>query len=180
MKKLLLRVSVLVHAVLLYSSCNKDATPNSHTPYFPLQIGNYWQSNEKNYIKVIGKKKIAGNEFYVLAARIGGDSRDTMYYRIDDKLNLIQAHFRKQTPTVIFLTKAKFNAQIGDMFYTTSMDDPANELVEVVEKSEDKIKFKYSRSNSEHTTSYFVEYKRGLGVVDNFKQIRVNGSLYTF
>lgn len=31
--------------------------------YLPLQIGNYWKANDKNFIKVIGKRAIQGKEF---------------------------------------------------------------------------------------------------------------------
>jgi hypothetical protein len=177
MRNLLINLILLIG--ILHPCCKNETLRENYTAYLPLKVGNYWKINEKNYINVIGKKKIEGKEFYIVFARIGGDVRNTTYYRIDENLDLIQAEFRKLTPTVVFLTKAKFNAQKGDVFYTSSMGDPANRLVEVIEKTEDRIKFKYSLLNGD-SLIYYEEYKKGIGFVNNYKDIYINGSSYKF
>jgi hypothetical protein len=59
------------------------------------------------------------------------------------------------------------------------MDDPANKLVEVVEKTEDRIKFKYSLLEGD-TLTYYEEYKKGIGFVDRFNEVFISGKLYKF
>jgi hypothetical protein len=77
--------------------------------------------------------------------------------------------------------KAKFNSSMDDTFFTLN-DSSYNDLkVTTIFKSEDTMQFEYQMVyhpilNSKHN----IVYKKGLGPVENWKEVRIDGVIYKY
>lgn len=84
--------------------------------FVPLQTGNYWKVDDKNYLEVIGNKRFNGTEYAECVRHLDFLSfLDTSYYRVDGSGVLIR-YFRSldsEAPMTKFCTYQgeRFNFQ---------------------------------------------------------------------
>jgi hypothetical protein len=155
-----------------------DRYQYSSDSFLPMAVGNYWRINHQNYTEITDTLLIEGVLYYEFYTLIGGDASLTEYLRIDNENNLIQ---RSPTNANWNYVKAKFNSSIGDTFFTLK-DSSYNDLkVTTISKSENMIQFEYHMAyHPSLTNKHSVEYRRGLGPVENWKEVRIDGVIYQY
>ena len=171
---------IIAFLLICISGCKKedktDDTFNSDS-YLPMKIGNYWKINSDNYTEITDTIRINGFLFYKFYSIIGGDGRDTHYLRIDENNDLIEKI--PDRPDMRF-THAKFNSKIGDKFHFEDTA-PFYYLVSVIYKRHDIIKFEFKWiSDPRLAGSYTKTYKKGMGFIGIWKEIRINETTYKF
>jgi hypothetical protein len=174
-----------LHACTQVKDC---CTPTSNKNYLPLAIGNYWRVDADNYMEVIGKTNLNGNEYFVLSSYIKEVpnpvfSKDTFYLRIDEQNNLIQG--------------SKLNPKYTEVIANFDMVNGAEVqgsvgTIRVIERIENRIQFRHDcLVCSFFPTYYFSTYlkdigfagrsfifSRSFGLVKPFKEARINGVIY--
>ena len=178
------KILFLVTILLYVTSCESNDPEISKTvdsyqyfsdSFFPLAIGNYWRMNDQNYTEITDTILIAGVLYYEVYSRIGGDASLTEYLRIDNENNLIQRSPRNPAWNYI---KAKFNSSIGDTFFTLK---DSSLKVTTISKSEDIMQFEYQMVYHPLLSSkHIIVYKKGLGPVENWKEVRIDGVIYKY
>lgn len=171
----------LILATITISSCEKSLhepkNENQCESFMPLQIGNYWRVNEKNYSEIQDTVRIKGKLFYKVYSLVGGDVKAVNYYRIDENQNLISSS--PQNPDHQYL-KAKFGANVGESFQTIGDKSYNDYKVTVLEKTSTTMTFSFdmiyhpSLKGQTHT----VTYLKGLGWKDIWIEIKVCGKVY--
>ena len=180
-------ILLLITIALSFTGCesndaeiNRTEDSNQYVAdsFFPMAVGNYWRINDQNYTEITDTIRIEGVLYYEVYSLIGGDASLTEYLRIDNENNLIQ---RSPTNVDWNYVKAKFNSSIGDTFFTLK-DSSYNDLkVTTISKSEDDIQFEYQMTyHPILTNKHIVVYKKGLGLVENWKEVRIDGVVYTY
>ncbi len=182
-------VTMLVFLSFISTGCKKekqvetyDNPPLNNESYLPMQVGNYWKINDQNYTKILGTKTISDQLFYEVVSLIGGDAGSVQYLRINDDGDLIEM-YPDGSSTVY--THAKFNAEEGGIFYTTGRGDLSDNMVKLVEKKDDIIKFEWDmvyHPNMKGHKSY-RSYKKGLGFfeeINPYTEIKIGEDIYRF
>ena len=148
--------------------------------FFPMAIGNYWRANDENYTEITNVILIEGVLYYKVHSLIGGDVSSTEYLRIDDENNLIMSYPNATWKYV----RAKFNSSIGDTFFTLNDSSYSDLKVTTISKSDDAMEFEYQRVYDDHpfliSDKYNMTYKKGLGPVANWKEVRIDGIIYKY
>ena len=78
--------------------------------------------------------------------------------------------------------QAKFNSSVGDTFFTLN-DSSWNDLkVTTIAKTEDTMEFEYQMvyHSALNSGSYSMVYKKGLGPVGKWKEVRIDGVIYKY
>jgi len=165
---------------LLINGCEKNNQlypDTSDESFLPMQVGNYWKLNDLNYTEITDTVRINGELFYKFYSLIGGDAIATEYLMIDNNQNLFGSD--PDTPEFKFL-HAKFNANVGDVFYTLNDSSVNDYRVEVVKINDSEIEFKYQMIYHPALSEHSVTYIRGIGKEDNWKEICIDGTVYYF
>ena len=175
----------VIPAILSLTGCEDHKIVRSIDSYqyhsdsfFPLAIENYWRLNDENYTEITNEVLIQSDFYYKVYSLIGGDATLTEYLRIDDENNLIKSYPGSSSNYV----QAKFNSSVGDTFFTLN-DSSWNDLkVTTISKSEDMMEFEYQMvyHPTQSSSSYSMVYKKGLGPVDKWKEVRIDGVIYKY
>jgi hypothetical protein len=177
-----LSFSCLILLLLLACNRNENETGKLKTAedsFFPLEVGNYWKINDQNYTEIRDTVRIGGKSFYELYSIVGGDATSTVYYRLDEENNLIEGY--PENPSEHYL-HAKFNADVGEVFYTLNDKTVNDYQVTVKSKSDSSIVFEFDMVYHPNLKGqkHLVEYIRGIGRKDIWKEIRINGIIHRF
>lgn len=173
----------IIPAVFLISSCKKKdpekPVETASQSFLPLQIGNYWQTNEENYIKIVDTVRISGELFYKASYLTGGDVFGDLYYRIDENQNLIEGSIKN--PGYRYIV-AKFSAGAGDSFQTLGDQSNNDYKVTVIEKTDTKMSFSYNMIYNPYLKDHphIRSFIKGLGWADNWKHVKIDDRIYTF
>jgi hypothetical protein len=175
--------------MMALSACKKDKANLSdlvrdHKPvttstsFDPMQIGNYWKTDDQDYTEIQDTLRIGGYLYYKFFSLIGGDGVVTQYLRIDDNQNLVEA---LPSDTTFHYLHAKFNANVNDTFNTITNQNANNFQGTVIYKSDTKISFRYNSTfPSGNSTTFVVTYYKGIGPDGNYKTIKINGIVYNY
>jgi hypothetical protein len=168
--------------ILCLTSCEKDDDQESNYAiglYLPMKLGNYWKINNSNYKEIIDTVRINGDLFYKFYELTGGDAFTNRYLRIDENGNLIEKYPKYPETTY---THAKFNSKVGEKFWTLGDRSVNDCLVVNTYKKEGIIKFEFDPVNhSKLKGSKNIEsYKIGLGFVGNWKEVKIDNTIYNF
>jgi hypothetical protein len=177
-------ISRLSFVFLIMVSCIRNENDSSslkmkEDSYFPLHIGDYWKIDDQNKTEVKDTVRIDGKLFYQLYSIVGGDATSTVYFRLDEDNNLIEGY--PEDPSAQYL-HAKFDAAVGETFYTLNDKTINDYLVTVKSKSDSSMVFEFDMvyhpnlKGQKHT----VEYIKGIGRKDIWKEVRINGIVYKF
>ncbi|GAB3425990.1 hypothetical protein GCM10027516_29350 [Niabella aquatica] len=165
------------------SACSKKGVNKQYSyegdSYLPMEVGNYWRTNDENYIKITDTKMIDNGLFYEFSSRIGGDVFGKNYYRIDKDNNLIEKF--PDHPGSVY-THAKFGAKVGDVFYTTGKKDWNDLYVKITYKGDEQITFEYDMINHPNLKGQksYRSFKRGFGFAQNWKEVKIGDKVYKF
>ncbi len=183
--KMLIKTLLFSTLLLIFISCIQDSDNSndigSETSdgFLPLHVGNYWKINEENYTVILDTIRINNNKFYHVSTLDGGDAYLIQYLRIDEDHNLISSY--PDNPEFKY-TMAKFNAELGDSFFTLNDSTVNDYKVTVITKNDTLIEFEYELiyhsmlKGSKHTNSF----KKNIGWVDNYSEVQINGNIFTF
>lgn len=173
----------LILFILLISpiGCTKDEDGDTNDfnsdSFYPMSIGNYWKMNDENFTKIVDTLRIQGNLFYKFYSLIGGDMTGTEYFRIDDENNLIGGSISNPEHKS---THAKFNSSVEDTFYLLNDILLSPYRIVMTFKNDDTIKFEWETINHPNLHSKFTKtYKRGFGLVGNWKEVCINNKVIT-
>jgi hypothetical protein len=150
---------------------------NSSESFLPMEIGNYWRNGEHTYIEIQDTLRIGSNLYYKFYSLTGGDVYSTTYMRLDAENQLWEGY--PTTPGKEYL-KAKFNANVGDTFYTLNDQSWNDYQVKFIEKSEDKRVFEMDMvyhpnlKGQKHTVTYY----KGKGFEGPWESVRISGVVY--
>lgn len=170
------RTKIVSYLIVLavFMSC-KSSTSNQvdkSLGYLPLQVGNYWEYDDRNYIEIKSKKEIEGHVYYEFYKLMGGDAFSIEFLRIDFNDNLVG--ISEDDPNFKY-TRAKFNLNKNDVFCTIGDGSINDALVTVTEKTEDKMTFRNELVSGVVYTETFV---KGIGFYDeDLKEIRIGGKV---
>ena len=170
---------IVTFLLIIISGCRKEHTtvvPFNSDSYLPMKIGNYWKINSDNYTEIKDTIRIKGFLFYKFYSLIGGDGLAIEYLRIDENNDLIEKI--PDHPEVTY-THAKFSSKIGNKFYFEDTA-PLNYLVTVIYNKQDIIKFEFKNISRPELGGYIKSYKKGMGFVGNWKEVRINETTYKF
>lgn len=142
--------------------------------FLPMAIGNYWKVDFNNYTEIKDTIRIDGALYYEFYSLIGGDAIQREYLRIDSENNLISGSPRLSWSRV----EAKFNSSAGDTFVMSSYDGVHHVKVTTISKSDDTIEFEYEPAAAYN--KYNLKYKKGLGRISNWKEVRIDGIVYEY
>lgn len=182
--------SLIILTAVLFSfiGCDSDSEGDpklaDNIQYFsdsflPMEIGNYWKINEDNYIEIVDTIRIKGDLFYKFYSLTGGDASGTKYLRIDNENNLIEKS--PVLPSWEYI-HAKFNAPVGDKFYTLSDSSVNDYEVTLSFKDDTSVKFTFKMVYHEilKGQEHIVAYKKGLGFDDRWKEVSISGTIYRY
>ena len=129
-------LSLLLISLLLVTSCRKEKIEIEKTgpaeSFLPMEIGNYWR-NKEAYIRILDTVRFDGRLYYKFLSVLSNDMLFQEYLRIDGQKQLwsgIPGNSGKE------YLKARFNAKLGDTFYTLNDQSWNDYLVKLIEKSE--------------------------------------------
>lgn len=169
---------------LFLMGCSKngsdvDETIDPSNSFLPMQIGNYWRVDEGNIISITDTLRIDGDLFYKFESLWGYDVVGTEYLRLDKDNNLIERS--PLYPESVSL-RAKFNAAVGTKFFTLNNQTVNDYEVTLKSIENDVITFEfdmvYHQNLKGHT--HIVAYKKGLGFVDNWTEVKIGNVIYKF
>lgn len=172
MKKTMLQYFSII---VLFASCKapqRDQEPASS--FLPMKIGNQWTIDSQNYTEIQDTLRMDGKLYYKFYSLIGGDAVSTAYLRIDENNQLMESWPEAKGKEY---TRAKFNGQIGDSFFTLN-DGTANDYkVTVIEKTDTKITFSLEMIYHDNMKgeSHKVTYIKGQGLDEGWKSIKIDG-----
>ncbi len=178
-------VAMLVFLSFISVGCKKEKQAEAHNnppvnndSYLPMEVGNYWKTNDQNYTEIRGTKTIHDQLFYEFFSLVGGDAVSVRYLRINENGDLIEM-YPDGSSTVY--THAKFNAEVGDIFYTTGEEDWNDYMVKLIEKEDDVIKFEWDMAYHPNLKGhkFYHSYKKGFGYFGH-KEIKIGDDIYRF
>ncbi len=147
--------------------------------FLPMSVGNYWKINEQNYTEIMDTVRIEGDLYYEFYSLTGGDASSTKYLRIDHDNNLIE---RIPANTEWRYVRAKFNAPAGHKFYTLNSETVNDYEVTVVSNNDDTVQFSFDMVYHPNFKGHphMVSYKKGLGLIENWKEVKIDSTVYTY
>lgn len=175
MKKTILLSLILP---LFFIACTMQNKKNMKTEpsksFLPMQIGNYWKNNAQNYTEIQDTLRIDGKLYYKFYSLVGGDAVSTIYLRIDDNNQLFESWPSAQGKEYL---RAKFNANIGDTFFTLNDKTVNDNKVTITKKTDHKITFSFDTVYQPNLKGHpnEVSYIKGQGFEGNWKELKING-----
>lgn len=137
--------------------------------FYPMAVGNYWQEENGNYRLIRDTIRVGGVLYYEFES-LSGDIVFRERLRIDNENNLIQQSGGQD------YIMAKFNSSVGHSFSTLY-----DLTVITISKSDNRMKFEYRNKYypGAHST-YTKAYKKGLGPVSEWKEVRIDDVVYKY
>ncbi|MNL06390.1 hypothetical protein D3C87_1270240 [compost metagenome] len=172
-----IKIQHFLPLLFFFVACKSDQTTGDATNSFlPLQIGNYWKIDAQNYTEIQDTIRIDGKLYYKFYSLVGGDAVSTAYLRIDENGKLKESW---PDATDKEYTRAQFNSNVGDSFYTLNDTTTNDYKVTVVEKTDEKITFSFDMVNHDNLKGkpHQVTYIKGIGLDDNWKSIKIDGKI---
>jgi len=144
--------------------------------FLPMQVGNYWKIDSQNYTEIQDTIRLDGKLYYKFYSMVGGDAVSTAYLRID-KNNLLLESWPSAAGKEY--TRAQFDSNVGDSFFTLNDHSINDYKVTVIEKTDKKITFSFDMiyHDSLKGQPYEVTYIKGSGLQDQWKHIKINGKI---
>jgi len=173
----------LLLIVLLMTACKKDyqstdiKTTDSSESFLPMEIGNYWRINKENFTEIRDTVRIGNKLYYEFYSLIGGDGISITYMRIDEENQLLESF--PSEPGKQYL-HAKFDANVGDVFFTLNDQTWNDYKVKLIDKTANEMTFEYDMvyhpnlKGHPHNTTYI----KGKGFSGNWKEVKINGVVY--
>ncbi len=164
---------------LIFVACKTPQVRNGSNPaqsFLPMQIGNSWKMDARNYTEIQDTVRIDGRLYYKFYSLTGGDAVSTAYLRIDENNRLMESWPEANGKEY---TRAQFNSKLGESFFTLN-DRTANDYkVTVTEKSDNKITFSFDMVYHEKMKGqpHQVSYIKGSGLDDQWKSIKIDGKI---
>jgi hypothetical protein len=174
-----MNIKILQFMLLLFFfvACKPNqTTSDAANSFLPLQIGNYWKIDAQNYTEIQDTLRIDGKLYYKFYSLVGGDAVSTTYLRINENGKLMESW---PDGTGKEYTRAQFNSNVGDSFYTLNDKTTNDYKVTVVEKTDEKITFSFDMVNHENMKGkpHQVTYIKGIGLDDKWKSIKIDGKI---
>jgi hypothetical protein len=178
------RIYIVFGLLMILFSCSNDndwPIPQDES-FLPMQIGNYWKIDDDNFTEITDTLRIQGEVYYKFYSLIGRDAIGIDYLRIDDEQNLVGSN--PDYPNFRY-THAKFDASVGETFWTMGNQSINDFKVTLTEKNDNLRTFEHHRFYQNHEEKLFISYTRGLGwnfnyYLRDFKEIKINGVVYRF
>lgn len=163
---------LLLPFVFLACKSNKINQEASQS-FSPMQIGNYWQINAQNYTEIKDTMRIDGKLYYQYSSLIGGDAVSETFLRIDENNQLQESWPSAEGKEY---TRAKFNANVGDSFFTLNDHSTNDYKVTVVKKTDQEMTFSFEMIYQENIKGekHQVTYVKGIGLKEDWKSIRID------
>lgn len=159
-------------------STPKTSIPSVQDSFLPMQVGNLWKMGDQNYTTIQDTTNIDGKLYFKFYSLIGGDAVDIKYLRINEANELVEAY--PGQPKKIY-THAKFNAKVGDEFYTLGDQSTNDYRVRVIQSTPTRMTFELEMMFHQNLkgSKHRVSYLKGIGFDDHWKQIIINGKSIT-
>ena len=150
---------------------------SSSESFLPMEIGNYWRNGDHTYTEIRDTVRFDGKLYYKFYSLIGGDAISEEYLRIDDHNQLWSGNPGNSGKEYL---KAKFDAKVGDTFYTLNDKTWNDYLVKLVEKSETKRVFEFDMVYHPNLKGqkHNVTYIKGKGFEGPWQSVRISGVVY--
>lgn len=202
-----LRASLLVVVTVLSSACdsnNDDDDDDFLKPasdYLPLEVGNYWEFKALGadaeeiveHREVTGMANVNGRDYYAVVSQFHQtDEKDTVFYRIDDGLNVYTYRTGMENEQL----KYKLLAEDGETWsYPMTVDDTMDVTVHIETVETPVRRIKHCKSyyfdarrwaDEEHTTTlaagvgFLKEYSNAWGMGKILSKASIGGNVIGF
>ena len=171
----------LILLSLILNSCelqNVEIEKDSPSETFlPMEIGNYWKKGTHTYTEIQDTLRFDSKLYYKFYSLVGGDVISVRYFRLDESNQLLEGY--PSDPGKEYLM-AKFDAKVGDTFFTLNDQSWNDYQVKLIEKTQDKRVFEFDMiyhpnlKGHPHTVTYF----KGKGFEGPWDSVRISGIVY--
>lgn len=171
---------IILHLLLLpfiLLACNSNTINQEASESFsPMQIGNYWKTDAQNFTEIKDTVRIDGKLYYQYYSLTGGDAISETYLRIDENNQLKESWPSGEGKEY---TRAQFNANVGDRFFTLNDQSTNDYQVTVIKKTDQEITFSFEMIYQDNMKGekHEVTYVKGIGLKDNWKSIRIDDQI---
>ncbi len=178
-------LTYVIVIAILFTACKKTTELTAYTDlntpvessFLPMHIGNYWKKGSASVIEITDTLRIGGQLYFRFRTRIS-DTYATQYLRIDEQNRLWEGY--PLTPGTEYL-HAKFDAAVGDTFYTLNDQGWNDHKVRMSVKTEHTRAFEFDKVYHPNLKGQLSTrtYTKGLGWSDDrWDSVRINGIVY--